>query len=91
MTQVEEDTVQEGGLMGNLLMVALFWVAFRDALAACCGRKGSGARTTACMVSLVGWRIDLSQSQYAEDTTKQIVAELGEGVPGACEMGEVLQ
>ena len=27
-----------------------------DSLAACCGRRGSRVRTTACMASLVGWK-----------------------------------
>ena len=50
--------VGEGGLMGEPLMVALFWVAFLPS----------------------GGRVDLSLSQYADDTTKQIFVELAEDV-----------
>ena len=57
--------------MGDPLMVALFWVAFLPS-------TESG--------QLLAWhpwsgeRMDLSLSQYADDTTKQIVAEPGEDV-----------
>ena len=71
--------------MGDPLMVALFWVAFlpstirwQHAVAEAEERAESG--------QLLAWhpwsggRIDLSPSQYADDTTKQIVAEPGEDV-----------
>ena len=66
--------IGEGGLMGDPLMVALFWVAFLP----------SSIRAES--EQLLAWhpwssaRIDLSLSQYADDTTKQIVAEQGEDV-----------
>ena len=75
--------IGEGGLMGDPLMVALFWVAF---LPSTIRRQQLAAEEGAESGQLLAWhpwsgaRMDLSLSQCADDTTKQIVAELGEDV-----------
>ena len=53
-----------------------------DSLAACCGRRGGGAEPGQLLAwhPWSGGRIDFSLSQYADGTTKQIVAEPGEEV-----------
>ena len=75
--------IGEGGLMGDPLMVALFWVAFlpstirwQQLVAA----EGAESGQLLAWHPWSGERMDLSLSQYADDTTKQIVAELGEDV-----------
>ena len=75
--------IGEGGLMGDPLMVALFWVAF---LPSTIRWQHAVSEEEAESGQLLAWhpwsggRVDLSLSQYADDTTKQIVAELGEDV-----------
>ena len=75
--------IGEGGLMGDPLMVALFWVAF---LPSTIRWQHVVAEEEAESGQLLAWhpwsggRIDLSSSQCADDTTKQIVAEPGEDV-----------
>ena len=75
--------IGEGGLMGDPLMVALFWVAF---LPSTIRWQHAVAEEEAESGQLLAWhpwsggRIDLSLSQFADDTTKQIVAELAEDV-----------
>ena len=81
--------IGQGRLMGDPLMVALFWVD--DSLAACCGRRGSGVRTTACMASLVGWKdrpFTITENRRHNQTD---CCWAWGGCPGACEVGEVLQ
>ena len=69
--------------MGDILMVALFWMAF---LPSTIRWQHVVAEEEAESGPLLAWhpcsggRIDLSQSQHADDTTKQIVAEPGEDV-----------
>ena len=75
--------IGEGGLMGDPLMVALFWVAF---LPSTIRWQQLVAEEGAESGQLLAWhpwsseRMDLSLLQYADDTTKQIVAEPGEDV-----------
>ena len=71
--------IGEGGLMGD----ALFWVAFlpwtirwQRAVA----EEGAESGQLLEWHPWSGGRVDLSLSQYADDTTKQIVAESGEDV-----------
>ena len=74
---------REGGLMGDPLMVALFWVAL---LPSTIRWQHAVAEEGAESGQLLAWhlrsggRVDFSLSQYANDITKQIVAELGEDV-----------
>ena len=69
--------------MEDPLMVALFWVAF---LPSTIRWQHAEAEEGAESGQLLAWhpwsggRVDLSLSQYAVDTTKQIVAEPGEDV-----------
>ena len=69
--------------MGDPLMVALFWVAF---LPSAIRWQQLVAEEGAESGQLLAWHpwsgeiMDLSLSQYADDTTKQIVAEPGEDV-----------
>ena len=73
----------EGGLMGDKLVVALFWVAF---LPSTIRWQQLVAAEVVESDQLLAWhpwsgaRIDLSLSKYADDTSKQIVAEPGEDV-----------
>ena len=75
--------IGEGGLMGDPLMVALFWVAF---LLSTIGWQQLVAEEGAESGQLLAWhpwsgeRMEFSLSQYADDTTKQIVAKPGEDV-----------
>ena len=65
--------------MGDPQMVALFWVALLPSTIRWQqhgGRGRSGIRTIADILGRVK-RLDLSLSQYADDTTKQIVARAG--------------
>ena len=69
--------------MDDLLMVALFW---RASLPSTIRWQHAVAEEGAESGQLLAWhpwsggRIDLSLSQYADDTTKQIVVEPGEDV-----------
>ena len=51
-----------------------------DALAACCGRRVAESGQLLAWHPWSGGRVDLSLSQYADDTTKQTVAEPVEDV-----------
>ena len=73
----------EGGLMGDPLMVALFWVAFLPSTIRwqqLVAEEGAESGQLLAWHPWSGERMDLSLSQYADDTTKQIVAEPGEDV-----------
>ena len=65
--------IGEGGLMGDPLMVALFWVAF---LPSTIRWQHAVAEEEAESGQLLAWhpwsggRVDLSLSQYADDTKK---------------------
>ena len=75
--------IGEGGLMGDPLMVALFWVAFLPSTIrwqTVGGREGAESGQLLAWHPWSGERMDLSLSQYADDTTKQIVAKSGEDV-----------
>ena len=81
MDGISRSKLGEGGLMGDPLMVALFWVAilpstirWQHAVA----DEGAESRQLLCMASLVGWKGHYHSMQ--DDTTKQIVAEPGEHV-----------
>ena len=69
--------------MGDPLTVALFWVAFlpstirwQQLVAA----EGAESEQLLAWHPWSGARIDLSLSQYADDTTKQILSEPGDDV-----------
>ena len=75
--------IGEGGLMGDPLMVALFWVAFLPSTIRwqqLVAEEGAESGQLLAWHPWSGERMDLSLSQYADDTTKQIVAEPGEDV-----------
>ena len=75
--------IGEGGLMGDPMMVGsvLGGVPPVDgSLAASGGRRGAERGHMLAWYPWSGGRMDLSLSQYADDTTKQIVAEPGEDV-----------
>ena len=66
--------------MGDPLMVALFWVAFLLSTIRwqhVVAEEGAESGQLLAWHPLSGGRMDLSLSQYAGDTTKQIVAEPG--------------
>ena len=71
--------IGEGRLMGDPLMVARFWVAF---LPSTIRWQHAVAEEGAVSGQLLAWhpwsggRFDLSLSQYADDTTQRIVAEV---------------
>ena len=80
--------------MGDPLMVALFWVALPPSTIRwqrAVAEEGAESGQLLAWHPWSGGRVDLSLSQNADDTTKQIVAEPGRGCPGAGEKGEVLQ
>ena len=69
--------IGEGGLMGDPLMVALFWVAFLPSTIRwerAVAEEGAESGQLLTWHHWSGGRVDLSPSQYADDTTKQIVA-----------------
>ena len=69
--------------MGDPLMVALFWVAFLPSTIRwqqLVAEEGAESGQLLAWHPWSGERMDLSLSQYADDTTKQIVAKLGEDV-----------
>ena len=69
--------------MGDPLIVALFWVAFltlNGSWQQWWRPKVRNPNTCWHGNPWSGTRIELSLSQYADDTTKQIVDELGEDV-----------
>ena len=69
--------------MGDPLMVALFWVALLPSTIRWqlgVAEEGTESGQLLAWHPWSGGRIDLSLSQYADDATKQIVAELGEDV-----------
>ena len=75
--------IGEGGLMGDPLMVALFWVAFLPSTIRwqqLVAEEGVESGHLLAWHPWSGERMDLSLSQYADDTTKQIVAKPGEDV-----------
>ena len=75
--------IGEGGLMGDPLMVALFWVAFLPSTIRwqqLVAEEGAESGQFLAWHPWSGERMDLSLSQYADDTTKQIVAKPGEDV-----------
>ena len=77
----QRSKLEKRELMGDPLMVALFWVAFLPSTIRWqlgCGRRGAESGQLLAWHPWPGGRIDLSLSQYADDTTKQIVAEPGE-------------
>ena len=75
--------IGEGGLMGDPLMVALFWVSFLPSTIRwqqLVAEEGAESGQLLAWHPWSGERMDLSLSQYADDTTKQIVAMPGEDV-----------
>ena len=75
--------IGEGGLMGDPLMVALIWVAFLPSTIRwqlLVAEEGAESGQLLAWHPCSGERMDLSLSQYADDTTKQIVTEPGEDV-----------
>ena len=75
--------IGEGGLMGDPLMVALFWVAFLPSTIRwqqLVAEEGAESGQLLAWHPWSGEKMDLSLSQDADDTTKQIVAEPGEHV-----------
>ena len=75
--------IGEGGLMGDPLMVALFWVAFLPSTIRwqqLVAEEGAESGQLLAWHPWSGERMDLSLSQYGDDTTKQIVAKPGEDV-----------
>ena len=69
--------------MGDPLMVALFWVAFLPSAIRwhhAVAEEGAESGQLLAWHPWSGGTIDLSLSQYADDTTKQIFDELGEDV-----------
>ena len=75
--------IGEGGLMGDPLMVALFWVAFLPSTIRwqqLVAEEGAESGQLLAWHPWSGERMDQSLSQYADDTTKQIVAKPGEDV-----------
>ena len=86
--------IGEGGLMGDPLMVALFWVAFLPSTIRwqqLVAEEGAESGQLLAWHPWSGERMDLSLSQYADDTTKQIVAEPGEDVQALGKASAVLQ
>ena len=66
--------------MGDPLMVALFWVSFLPATIRwqqLVAEEGAESGQLLAWHPWSGERMDLSLSQYADDTTKQIVAKPG--------------
>ena len=75
--------IGEGGLLSDPLMVALFWVAFLPSTIRWQQLVEEEGAESGQLLSWHPWsgeKMDLSLSQYADDTTKQIVAEPGEDV-----------
>ena len=75
--------IGKGGLTGDPLVVALFWVAFLPSTIRwqhAVADEGAESGQLLAWHPCSGGRVDLSLSQYADDTTKQIVAEPGEDV-----------
>ena len=75
--------IGEGGLMGDPLMVALFWVSFLPSTIRwqqLVAEEGAESGQLLAWHPWSGERMDPSLSQYADDTTKQIVAMPGEDV-----------
>ena len=75
--------IGEGGLMGDALMAALFWVAFLPSTIRwqrAVAEEGAESGQLLAWHPWSGGRVDFSLSQYADDTTKQIVAKLAEDV-----------
>ena len=73
----------EGGLMGDPLMVALFWVALLPSTIQgqqLVAEEGAESGQLLAWHPWSGERMDISLSQYADDTTKQIVAKPGDDV-----------
>ena len=69
--------------MGDPLMVALFWVSFLPSTIRwqqLVAEEGAESGQLLAWHPWSGERMDLSLSQYADDTTKQIVAVPGEDV-----------
>ena len=69
--------------MGDPLMVALLWVAFLPSTIRwqrAVAEEGAESGQLLAWHPWSGGRVDLSLSQYADDTTKQIVAEPGTDV-----------
>ena len=72
--------IGEGGLMGDPLMVALFWVTFLPSTIRwqqLVAEEGAESGQLLAWHPWSGERMDLSLWQYADDTTKQIVAKPG--------------
>ena len=75
-------------------LLPLFWVAFLPSTTRwqqLVAEEGAESGQLLAWHPWSGERMDLSLSQYADDTTKQILAEPGEDVQALAKTSEVLQ